>query len=464
MRVDDLILISVDDHVVEPPSLGDYFRDHLPANLKDRAPKVIRRSDGTDAWLIEGREIATFGLNAVQGRPKESWGLDPANFDEVRPGTYDVHERVRDMNVNGVLASINFPSWPGLGGQFFAHSEDKEYVAAVMRAYNDWHLDEWCGAHPGRFIPIALSGFALGPEWMAGEIGRMAERGCHAVSFHPEVHRFGMPDLHGNEWDPAWRAAEEAGTVVVFHFGGAPNFMPRAPMDVVPHVMPFQTAIFAAELLWSPVLRNFPDVKLALAEGSTGWVPYFLEKADVVYEHHHQWTGSDFGAMLPSQYFKSRVQFCYIEDETGLRNRHFIGSDNIAWEADYPHSDSTWPHSPENAMKGFAAAGVPDDEIDKITWKNAARWYNFDPFEHRDRTDCTVGALRALADDVDTTPREYGSLEHARQLSVVAGKFLGGGQSMTLGARDIKPAASRRPGQQETADILDPRLTETRKS
>ena len=438
MRVDDLILISVDDHVVEPPSLGDYFRDHVSAKFKDRAPKVVRRGDGTDAWLIEGREIATFGLNAVQGRPKESWGLDPANFDEVRPGCYDVHERVRDMNANGVLASINFPSWPGLGGQVFAHSEDKEFVAEMLRAYNDWHLDEWCGAYPGRFIPIALSGFALGAEWMAGEIRRMADRGCHAVSFHPEAHRFGLPDLHGDEWDPAWRAAEETGTVVVFHFGGAPNFMPRTKMDVVPHAMPFQTAIFAADLLWSPVLRKFPDVKIALAEGGTGWVPFFLEKADIVYEHHHLWTGSDFGDMLPSQHFKTRVQFCFIEDETGLRNREFIGVDNMAWEADYPHSDSTWPFSPESAMKGFTAAAVPDAEIHKMTWQNAARWYDFEPFRHRGREECTVGALRAQAHDVDITPREYGNLQHARTLSVTAGKFLGGGQSMTLGQRDFR--------------------------
>jgi hypothetical protein len=142
--------------------------------------------------------------------------------------------------------------------------------------------------------------------------------------------------------------------------------------------------------------------------------------------------------MLPSQQFKTRVQFCFIEDETGLRNREFIGVDNMAWEADYPHSDSTWPYSPESAMKGFTAAAVPDAEIHKMTWQNAARWYDFEPFRHRSREECTVGALRAQAHDVDITPREYGNLQHARTLSVTAGKFLGGGQSMTLGQRDFR--------------------------
>ena len=100
----------------------------MPAKFKERVPRVIRRDNGTDAWLIEGQELATFGLNAVQGRPRESWGADPASFDQVRPGTFDVHERIRDMNVNGVLASLNFPSWPGLGGQFFVQNDDTEFV------------------------------------------------------------------------------------------------------------------------------------------------------------------------------------------------------------------------------------------------------------------------------------------------------------------------------------------------
>jgi len=436
MQTEDLILISVDDHVVEPPSLSDFFAEHVPAKYKDRVPRVIRRDDGSDAWLIEGKEIASFGLNAVQGRPPENWGSDPASFDQVRPGCYDVHERIRDMNVNGVLASINFPSWPGLGGQFFAQSDDKEFVAAMIRAYNDWHLHEWCGAYPGRFIPLGLSGFVLGADFMAEEIHRMAEQGCHAVSFHAEPHRFGMPDHHGDEWDPAWQACQDTGTVMVFHFGAMPNFMPRTPFDVIPHSMPFQTAIFASELLWSPILRKFPTVKLALAEGGIGWVPYFLEKADFVYDHHHRWTGADFGDKLPSQVFREHVQTCFIDDDTGLRNREWIGVDTITWECDYPHSDSTWPQSPEVMMKMVAATQLSDEDTDKVTWENAARWYQFDPFEHRTREECTVGALRAQAVDVDTTPREYGALEHSHGLIQNATEFLHRGNT-AMGRDDI---------------------------
>src|SRR5258707_2628355 len=162
MRMEDLTLVSVDDHIVEPPSMTEFIRDHVPAKFKERAPRVVRRDDGSDAWLIEGQEIRTFGLNAVAGRPKEDWGSDPDTFEHVRLGTYDVHERVRDMNANGVLASLNFSSWPGLGGQVLRSNSDRGFPASGLSAYNDSYIHEWGGPYPGRFIPLPLPGVAGG--------------------------------------------------------------------------------------------------------------------------------------------------------------------------------------------------------------------------------------------------------------------------------------------------------------
>ncbi len=106
MNIDDLILVSVDDHVVEPP---DMFAGHIPDKYKDQAPKVITKPDGTDAWVFEGQEATNVGLNAVAGRPPDEYGVEPTSFSEMRPGCFDIHERIRDMNANGVLASMNFP-------------------------------------------------------------------------------------------------------------------------------------------------------------------------------------------------------------------------------------------------------------------------------------------------------------------------------------------------------------------
>ena len=167
-----------------------------------------------------------------------------------------------------------------------------------------------------------LSGFVLGAEWMAEEIHRVAEKGCHAVSWHPKPHRFGKPDIHGDEWDAAWQACNDVG-----HGRGVPlrrHAQLHAALAVLrdpPLHAVLRPPIFAAELLWSPIMQKFPRIKMALAEGGIGWVPYFLEKADFVYDHHRAWTGADFGDKLPSQVFREHMQTCFIDDETGLRNR-----------------------------------------------------------------------------------------------------------------------------------------------
>ena len=99
MRTEDMILVSVDDHVVEP---GDMFDQHLPAKYKDLAPKLVTKDDGTDVWLYEGQELPNIGLNAVSGRPKEEYGVEPTAFSEMRGGCYDIHQRVR-RNMSGLV-------------------------------------------------------------------------------------------------------------------------------------------------------------------------------------------------------------------------------------------------------------------------------------------------------------------------------------------------------------------------
>ena len=179
MRVEDMIFISVDDHLVEPPHL---FEGRLPARLADRAPRVVRTDEGDDVWVFDGQRIPNIGLNAVAGRPKEEYGVNPTAFDEMRPGCYDVHERVKDMSAGGVLACMCFPSFPSFSGRLFLGSADKELALAVVRAYNDWHIDEWCGTYPGRFIPMALP-VLWDPDLCAAEIRRVAAKGCHSVTF-----------------------------------------------------------------------------------------------------------------------------------------------------------------------------------------------------------------------------------------------------------------------------------------
>jgi predicted TIM-barrel fold metal-dependent hydrolase len=189
--------------------------------------------------------------------------------------------------------------------------------------------------------------------------------------------------------------------VIALHIGSSSQLLmlDDAPIDVMITLTPLNLFPTASNLIWSPALKRFPTLQFALSEGGIGWLPYFLERIDYVYERHRFWTGQDFGDQLPSQRARENFTFCFIDDKAGVENRKLIGIDNITWECDYPHSDSSWPTSPEAVAKHFDD-NVSDEDINKMTHLNAMRVFKYDPFSHFKKEDCTVGALRAQATDV----------------------------------------------------------------
>jgi predicted TIM-barrel fold metal-dependent hydrolase len=298
-----------------------------------------------------------------------------------------------------------FPSFPSFSGRLFASSPDKDFALAVLRAYNDWHVDEWCGAYPGRFIPMALP-VLWDAELAADEVHRLAAKGVHSVTFTENPAKLGLPSFHSPSWDPFWRALSDTDTVLSIHLGSSGELVvtaPDAPIDVMITLSPINVCQAAADLLWSRVVKNFPDLKIALSEGGTGWIPYFLERCDNVYKRNHVWTGQDFGDELPSDVFRRHFLTCYIEDRAGVLLRDLIGIDNIAWECDFPHIDTTWPNAAESFFSG--TQGMSDAERAKVGYENAARWYSFDPFAHRAKEQSTAGALRAEAVGHDVSIR-----------------------------------------------------------
>lgn len=416
MDRDDLILISVDDHIIEPP---DMFVNHLPERYKDDAPQLVHQDDGTDTWTFRETVIRTAALNAVAGRPKEEYGLEPQALDEIRPGCYDVNERVADMNAGGILAQMNFPSFPGFAARLFA-TEDADFSLALVRAYNDWHIDEWCGAHPGRFIPMAIP-VIWDAELCAAEVRRVAAKGCHSLTFTENPAVLGYPSFHDPYWNPLWRALSDTNTVLSVHIGSSGKLAIPAvdsPPDVMITLQPMNIVSAAADLLWSQPVKDFPDLKIALSEGGTGWIPYFLERVDRTFEMHAAWTLQDFGGKLPSEVFREHFLTCFISDPMGVKLRHEIGIDNIAWECDYPHSDSMWPEAPEELMGVMERFDVSDPDINKMTHENAMRWYSFDPFTHVPREQASVGALRKRAEghDVSIRSRSHRLIEPAEKL------------------------------------------------
>ncbi|MBD1555036.1 amidohydrolase family protein [Pseudomonas typographi] len=411
MNVEDLILVSVDDHAIEPPNA---FAHHMPARFKGREPHVVKNGE-RDVWVFEEQATGYMGLNSVVGRPKEEYGMEPLGYAQMRRGTWSIKDRVDDMNANGVLGSLCFPTFPGFAGQRFQNHPDRAVSLAAIQAYNDWHLHDWCNAAPGRFIPLMLV-----PWWdmqaAAAEVARLAEQGVHAVSLsdNPAIH--GYPSIHSDYWDPLWKACSDNNVVICCHIGTgvkANHASDLSPIDAWITSMPISIANSAADWIWAPMWKKFPNLRMALSEGSIGWIPYLLERADFTHRHHNAWTHSNFGGQMPSDIFHKHVITCFIEDKFGLQNLHFMNQDMVTWESDYPHSDCTWPHSPEVAWEGLQH--LPEETINKLTHLNAMREFSFDPFSVHAREACTVGALRAQAKHVKTEPAlGLGGADHGR--------------------------------------------------
>ncbi len=412
MDMNDMILVSIDDHVIEP---ADMFEGHIPDAYRDQAPKYVEADDLTGYWDFQGQPTGMAGLNAVASWPHEEWGFDPIGFPEMRPGTYDVELRVRDMDANGVLASMCFPTMAGFNGMSLARSTvDKDLTKIVISAYNDWHIDELAGEHPGRFIPLAIAP-VWDPQGMADEVARVAAKGCHALSLPETPYGVGLPSFaDASYWDPVFRACSDHEVAICLHIGGAFGLLQRPAGESADHLIvltPQLSAVAATDLLLGGTFLRFPDLKVALSEGGIGWVPFYLDRMD---RHlwNHQWTGLEIGvgAKTATEVWHDNFLGCFITDPSALHVRDRIGIDTLAWECDYPHSDSTWPRSPELLWEEFQNAGCSDDDIDAITWKNAARFFHFDPFAGIDREHATVRALRATATDVDvseTSRHEY---------------------------------------------------------
>lgn len=409
MNMNDMVLISVDDHISEPP---DMYKKHLSGDDLATAPTLKVNEKGTNYWEYQGMIMPAVGLNAVVGRPLEEYGMEPTSFDQLRAGCYDVDARIGDMNVNGIAASLNFGSFPGFEGGRFHKAADKRLSLIHLKGYNDWHIDEWCGAHPGRFIPCALL-----PTWdmkaTLEEIKRIAAKGCTAVSINDNPTIQGLPSIHNEYWEPLWKALTDLDMAICLHIGAgnpAPHASMETPIEAWITTMPMSISTGAADWLNLAALQKYPTLKIALSEGGIGWIPYFLERADFSHSRHEFWTNSrfNFKDQKPSDVFKKHFLNCFIDDAFGLKNLDYLNDDMVSYECDYPHSDSLWPNVPEHLWPTMQH--LSQERIDKITHKNAMRFFRFDPFKNHKREDLTVGALRAKAkaDGVDTTTKSSG--------------------------------------------------------
>jgi predicted TIM-barrel fold metal-dependent hydrolase len=366
-------IISVDDHLVEPRHL---FEGRVPAALADAAPHVVTTEQNQEMWLYEDMLYPQIGLNAISGRPKDQWNTEPARFDEMRKGCWDIHERVRDMDLDGVWASLCFPSLiAGFAGAVFSQSNDQELGLACLRAWNDWHLEEWAGTYPERIIPLQIP-WLSDPVIAGEEVRKNAARGFKAVSMAENPVDLGLPTMHSEHWDPFLAACEETETVICLHNGSSrwsAARSPNAPLELYSTLFTANPLATAADWIWAQVPVRFPKLRIAFSEGGLAWAITLMDRLEWVMGH----SGSGYNAwkdeLSPVEVMRRNFWFCTIDIPPTLALRERLGVDHIMIESDYPHADSTWPDTQANARRGLA--DLREDEIRKVTWDNASKLF-----------------------------------------------------------------------------------------
>ena len=380
-------IISVDDHVIEHANV---WQDRLPAKYRDVGPRVIQErgemqfvggvfsyqptDDGhlCDWWVYEDKKIPQTRLSAAVGFDRDEVKVTGITYEEMRRGCWDPKARIEDMDANWTEAQMCFPSFPRFCGQTFMEAQDKELSDLCVKAYNDWMVEEWCGDSNGRLIPLTIIQL-WDADLAAAEIRRNAERGVRAVCFSEIPPYLSLPSIHTDYWEPFFRACAETGTVINMHIGSSSK-MPSTSTDApaaVGSTLTFGNAMSSmTDWLFSGWLAKLPDLKLAYSEGQIGWIPYILERADNVWKDNRGWGGvSDIVDEPPSTYYYRQIYGCFFDDVYGLENIEKCGVNNICFETDYPHSDSTWPHSKDTALK--LMGDLPPDVVRKLVRGNA---------------------------------------------------------------------------------------------
>jgi predicted TIM-barrel fold metal-dependent hydrolase len=378
---EELRLFSVDDHIIEPP---DLWQKRLPARHRELGPRC-EYGKGRQFWHFEGRKMPVMGLQAMAGRKAEDFAATAITYDDMRPGCYDSRERLKDLDEDGVHATLCFPSFPGLCGNVFIGAKDKELGLACIQAYNDWNIEEWCGVAPDRYVPLMLL-----PLWdaelSAKELLRTAAKGAKAFCFTEQPHKIGLPSVYDESWEPLWAVANETRMPACLHIGSSSHHegdtnrfavTPGAPAAVFVTNAPLSSFYAASDLIWCPALAKYEHLRFVMSEGGIGWVPYLLERADYTWERHRFWTQATHMKEKPSTHFRKHISVCFIDDVVGMEQRHVIGVDNILWEADYPHTDTSWPNS--RAVVAKHLGHLPEDERRKIAYENAQRIFQMQP-------------------------------------------------------------------------------------
>ncbi len=366
------VLISADSHVVEPP---DLWLKYIDPKFKDRAPRLVHQEE-SDLFECQGEPlmrvyIASFG---AAGRPQEQVRLQGRFERDIPQGAWDAGARLKAMAQDGVQAEVLYPS---VALRMYA-IQSQELQIACFRAYNTW-LADFCSKAPDHLKGIGLISLK-DVERGIEELRRIRELGLVGgmIALSPGEEQ----QYNDGRYDPFWAAAQEMEIPLSLHASTTESVRSEPTVadgaTVVVHV---QRSL--ALMVFGGVFERFPRLKIVSVENDVGWVPYFVYLLDYMFQrrrHLYRWRWDLIQKALPSEYVRRQVYFTFMHDSSWMAARHQIGIGQVMWASDYPHQDSTWPHSQKIVASLFQH--VPEDERRQVVETNVARLYGFDSARH----------------------------------------------------------------------------------
>ena len=375
--MEPLRVISADSHMTEPP---DLWTTRLDQQFRDRAPRVVEdkekpghffRAPGITPFPVAG------GFSAGRSGEELKKHLT-RGYEAARPSGWDPIERIKDQDIDGVRAEVIYTT---LGLALF-QLPDAELQQACFRVYNDW-VTEFRSHDPKRLYPVALISLEDIPTAVK-ELERAAKLGLSGGMIWgapPEDRPYYSP-----VYDPFWTAAQELRMPLSLHVvtsrdnntrvvmdRGASGWVNQTAMRFVHLIHEVQKSL--TSLIFGGVLARFPGLKIVSAESDIGWLVHYVQRLDHTYEK--------FGVMVehplpmkPSEYVRRQVWATFQDDPIGASNAAVFGEDNCMWASDFPHTDTTWPHSRQVIERDFA--NVPAHITHKIVYENAAKLYGIE--------------------------------------------------------------------------------------
>ena len=381
MQAEDLILVSVDDHVVEPP---DMFDGRVPAKWKDRAPRIVHNDDGTDVWVVRGQHHPQRGPQR-RGRPPARGVRDradllrrdaPGLLRHPRAGPGHERQRRARVDVLPLLRPVLRPALRPDRGQGPRH----RHAPGLQRlAHRDL-----VRRLPGRFIPLRHPAASGTPSSWRPRCGGWRPRAATPSRSRRTRPSSGWPSFHDAHWDPFWSACADEGTVVCLHIGSSSQLAitaPDAPFDVLIALQPVNIIQCAADLLFSPVLRKYPTCASRCPRAGSAGSRTSSSASTTSTSTTTSGRARTSATSCRARCSKSRSSPASSTTPSASRTAATSSSTTCAGSATTRTRTRRGPHAPEMAMKYLA--GVPDADVNKITHENAMRLFRYDPFARR---------------------------------------------------------------------------------